>query len=372
MNSDSIKRIDACTGSLLKHCNTLFPGCAYSLLRPVFPDNRFFNNQLSIKERSMSIYYAAKGLRGKPYHSDIINKDLFAFFQKRASNYYFPSDEALRAADAFSKCDMDLIRDADYEYACEQGTFYIPKNIYVGEIIEPGKVFDYYYVVLCGDEVELRHLYRDRPWRHDLLVGQDTDVTDPAVIAKIERTLKVFLEANTPKIPEPVLISRKALLAFFTLLGVTDAEELAEKIHAAATRPAQCSELLEEFDMDEAYTGWHLDLMQLALRDRGRLDWVDWKEAPEEVFASLCALLPQGANERLPNCDNEDAYPEEVLHHCKAAVHDLYGLTILLWDMGSDEYVFMVVPSDKVEEAFAVASDLGITLQRIEDVYRPE
>lgn len=36
----------------------------------------------------MSIYYAAKGLRGKPYHSDIINKDLFAFFQKRASNYY--------------------------------------------------------------------------------------------------------------------------------------------------------------------------------------------------------------------------------------------------------------------------------------------
>ena len=316
----------------------------------------------------MSIYYAAKGLRGKPYHSDIINKDLFAFFQKRASNYYFPSDEALRAADAFSKCDMDLIRytDADYEYVCEQGTFYIPKNIYVGEILEPGKVFDYYYVVLCGDEVELRHLYRDRPWRHDLLVGQDTEVTDPAVIAKIERTLKVFLEANAPRIPEPVRVSREALLRFLTLLGVADAEELAEKIHTAATQPAQCDELLEEFDMDEAYTGWHLDLMQLALRDRNRLDWVDWKEAPAEVFASLCCLLPPEAKEHLPPWDDEEAYseyvyPDKVLLDCSPVLHDRYGLTILLWDMDSDEYVFMVVPSDKVEEAFALAAELGIT-----------
>lgn len=322
----------------------------------------------------MSIYYAARGLRGKPYHSDIINKDLFTFFQKIASNYYFPSDEALRAADAFSKCDMDLIRctDADYEYVCEEGTFYIPKNIYMGEIIEPGKVFDYYYVVLCGDEVELRHLYRDRPTRHDLLVGRDTEVTDPDIIAKIERTLTVFMKANEPKVAEPVLISRQTLRRFLTLLGVTDAEELADKIHAAATKPAQSSELLEELDMDEAYTGWHLDVLRLALRDRKRLDWVDWKEAPEEVFASLCSLLPQGADERLPACDNEDAYPEEVLHHCNAVVHDLYGLTILLWDTGGDEYVFMVVPNDKVEEAFALASDLGITLQHLEDVYSPE
>lgn len=328
----------------------------------------------------MSIYYAARGLRGKPYHSDIINKDLFTFFQKIASNYYFPSDEALRAADAFSKCDMDLIRctDADYEYVCEEGTFYIPKNIYMGEIIEPGKVFDYYYVVLCGDEVELRHLYRDRPTRHDLLVGRDTEVTDPDIIAKIERTLTVFMKANEPKVAEPVLISRQTLRRFLTLLGVTDAEGLADKIHAAATKPTECAALCEEFDFHfEIYTGWHLELMQLALRDRQRLDWVDWREAPAEVFASLCSLLPPEAKEHLPPWDDEDAYseyvyPDKVLRDCSPVLHDRYGLTILLWDTGGDEYVFMVVPSDKVEEAFALASDLGITLQHIEDVYSPE
>ncbi len=327
----------------------------------------------------MSIYYAAKGLRGKPYHSDIINKDLFAFFQKRASNYYFPSDEALRAADAFSKCDMDLIRytDADYEYACEEGTFYIPKSICVGEIIEPGKVFDYYYVVLCGDEVELRHLYRDRPTRQDLLVGRDTEVTDPDIIAKIERTLAVLMKVNEPKVAEPVYISRQTLLRFLTLLGVTDAEGLADKIHAAATKPTECAALCEEFDYHhfEIYTGWHLELMQLALRDRERLDWVDWKEAPAEVFASLCSLLPPGAKEHLPPWDDEEvyseyAYPDEVLRDCSPVLHDRYGLTILLWDEDADEYKFMVVPNDKVEEAFALASELGITLQRLEDLPR--
>lgn len=39
----------------------------------------FFKNQSFLRERAMHIYYAAKGLRGKPYHSDIINKDLFTF-----------------------------------------------------------------------------------------------------------------------------------------------------------------------------------------------------------------------------------------------------------------------------------------------------
>ena len=320
----------------------------------------------------MSIYYAAKGLRGKPYHSDIINKDLFAFFQKRASNYYFPSDEALRAADAFSKCDLDLIRctDADYEYVCEEGTFYIPKSICVGEIIEPGKVFDYYYVVLCGDDVELRHLYDDRPWKE--LVGRDTEVTDPDIIAKIERTLAVFMKVNEPKVAEPVYISRQTLLRFLTLLGVTDAEELADKIHAAATKPTECAALAEEFDY-EPRTGWHFSLMRLALRDRHRLDWVDWKEAPPEVFASLCELLPPGAKEYLPPWDNEEiyseyAYPNDVLRDCNPILKERYGLTILMWDEGGDEYMFFVVPVDKVKEAFAAASELNMTLQRVEDL----
>ena len=262
---------------------------------------------------------------------------------------------------------MDMGEYTDYEYVCEKGTFYIPKSICMGETIEPGRVFDHYFVVLCGDEVELRHLYRDRPWYET--VGRDTEVTDPDVIAKMERTLRLLLAENTLKMPEHVHISHQALFRFLTLLGVTDAEYLAEKIHAAATKPAEPNELAEEFDMDsdEAYTGWHLLLMRLALRDRKRLDWVDWKEAPEEVFGSLCFLLPPGADERLPSPGDEDASPPEVLHEYSSALHDLYGLTVLLWDTGGDEYAFMVVPCDKVPEAFELASELGITLQHVEE-----
>ena len=322
----------------------------------------------------MHIYYAAKGLRGKPYHSDIINKDLFTFFQGKCS-HTIPSSEKLLAAGAFPLCDIDMGETSDFEYVSKEGTFYIPKSIYMGEVVLSGWAVDYYFVVLYDDEVELRYIRWDRPWYET--VGRDTEVTDPAIIAKIERTLTVLLEVNAPKIPEPVLISRQTLLRFLTLLGVTDAEYLAEKIHAAATKPAEPNELAEEFDMDsdEAYTGWHLLLMRLALRDRNRLHWVDWKEAPAEVFGTLCTLLPPGAKEHLPPCDDEDtydenAYPEEVLRDCSPVLHDRYGLTILLWDTGGDEYVFMVVPNDKVAEAFATASDLGITLQRLEDLFK--
>lgn len=31
----------------------------------------------------MHIYYATRGLRGRPYHSDMINTDLFAFFREK-------------------------------------------------------------------------------------------------------------------------------------------------------------------------------------------------------------------------------------------------------------------------------------------------
>ncbi|MGM9990659.1 DUF6630 family protein [Desulfovibrio piger] len=317
----------------------------------------------------MHIYYTTKGLRGNSYHSDIINTDLFAFFQGKRSRT-IPSAENLRVVNAFPKCDIDMGEDTDSEYVCEKGTFYIPKSICMGEVVNAGWAVDYYFVVLCGDAVELRYVRWDCPWYET--VGRDTEVTDPAVIAKMERTLAMLLDANKPRIPAPVPISRPALLTFFTLLGVADAEALADKIHAAATTPAQCAELCEEFDMEEAYTGWHVTLMRLALRDRKRLDWVDWKEAPEEVFASLCCLLPPGAKEHLPPCDDEDAYPEEVLRACSPVVHDRYGLTILLWDTGGDEYVFMVVPSDKVAEAFAAASELGMTLQRVEDLFDQE
>ena len=317
----------------------------------------------------MHIYYATRGLRGRPYHSDMINTDLFAFFQGKRMRT-IPSAETLRAVNAFPKCDIDMGEDTDSEYACEKGTFYIPKSICMGEVVNAGWAVDYYFLVICGDAVELRYVRWDCPWYET--VGRDTEVTDPAVIAKMERTLAMLLDANKPRIPAPVSISRPALLSFLTLLGVADAEALAGKIHAAATTPEQCAALCEEFDMDEAYTGWHVTLMRLALRDRKRLDWVDWKEAPEEVFASLCCLLPPGAKEHLPPCDDEDAYPEEVLRACSPVLHDRYGLTILLWDTGGDEYVFMVVPSDKVSEAFAAASELGITLQRVEDLFDQE
>ena len=59
-----------------------------------------------------------------------------------------------------------------------------------------------------------------------------------------------------------------------------------------------------------------------------------------------------------------------MLRACSPVLHDRYGLTILLWDTGGDEYVFMVVPNGKVSEAFAVASELGITLQHVEDLFK--
>lgn len=319
----------------------------------------------------MRIYYPARGLRGRPYHSDIINKDLFAFFQGKRPRI-IPSEEKLLAAGCFPKCNTDMGENTDSEYVSNKGTFYIPKSIYMGEVAASGWAFDYYFVVLCGDEVELRYVRWDGPWYET--VGRDTEVTDPAVIAKMERTLVMFKDANRPVIPKSVPISRQALLTFFTLIGVTDAEELADKIHDAATKPTECAAIAEEFDYDdEPRTGWHFTLMHLALRDRHRLDWVDWKEAPAEVFASLCALLPPGAKEHLPPWDDEEiyseyAYPDDVLRDCNPILQERYGLTILLWDEGGDEYMFFVVPIDKVKEAFAAASELDITLQRIEDV----
>lgn len=350
-----------------EECDTYLP-CAESLAA-CFSRSPFFKKQSCIRKRAMHIYYTTRGLRGRPYHSDIINTDLFAFFQGKRLRT-IPSAETLRAVNAFPQCDIDMGEDTDSEYVCEKGTFYIPTSIYMGEVVNAGWAVDYYFVVLCGDAVELRHVRWDCPWYET--VGRDTEVTDPAVIAKMERTLAMLLDANKPRIPKPVPISRPALLTFLTLLGVADAEALADKIHAAATTPAQCAALCEEFGMEEVYTGWHVTLMRLALRDRKRLDWVDWKEAPEEVFASLCCLLPPGAKEHLPPCDDEDAYPEEVLRACSPVLHDRYGLTILLWDTGGDEYVFMVVPSGKVAEAFAAASELGIPLQRVEDLFKQE
>ena len=317
----------------------------------------------------MRIYYPAKGLRGKPYHSDIINKDLFTFFEGKRPRI-IPSGEKLLAVGAFPTCSMDIGENTDSEYVSDKGTFYIPKSIYMGEVAASGWVFDYYFVVLCGDEVELRYLRQEGAWHET--VGRDTEVTDPAIIAKMERTLVMLKDANKPVIPESVPISRQALLALFTLMGVTDAEELADKIHAAATKPTECAALAEEFDY-EPRTGWHFSLMRLALRDRHRLDWVDWKEAPPEVFASLCDLLPPGAKEYLPPWDNQEiyseyAYPNDVLRDCNPILKERYGLTILMWDEGGDEYMFFVVPVDKVKEAFAAASELNMTLQRVEDL----
>lgn len=97
---------------------------------------------------------------------------------------------------------------------------------------------------------------------------------------------------------------------------------------------------------------------------------MDANEAPEEVIASLCALLPQGARDHLTSREHEEnADPAEVLRDGKPLLHALYGLAILLWDTGGDEYVFFVVPSAKEAEVFAAASDLGIPLQQVEDVF---
>ena len=35
----------------------------------------------------MHIYYATRGLRGRPYHSYMINTDLFAFFREKNAHH---------------------------------------------------------------------------------------------------------------------------------------------------------------------------------------------------------------------------------------------------------------------------------------------
>ena len=59
----------------------------------------------------------------------------------------------MRAVNAFPKCDIDMGEDTDSEYACEKGTFYIPKSICMGEVVNAGWAVDHYFVVLCGDAV---------------------------------------------------------------------------------------------------------------------------------------------------------------------------------------------------------------------------
>ena len=54
--------------------------------------------------------------------------------------------------------------DTDSEYVCEKGTFYIPKSICMGEVVNADWAVDYYFVVLCGDAVELRYVRWDCPW----------------------------------------------------------------------------------------------------------------------------------------------------------------------------------------------------------------
>ena len=84
----------------------------------------------------MHIYYATRGLRGRPYHSDMINTDLFAFFQGKRMRT-IPSAETLRAVNAFPQCDIDMGEDTDSEYVCEKGTFSIPTSICMGKSSTP-------------------------------------------------------------------------------------------------------------------------------------------------------------------------------------------------------------------------------------------
>lgn len=91
--------------------NALLPGCGPALVVR-FSGSLFFNNQSFLKGSIMRIYYAKKGLRGKPYCSDIINADLFTFFRGK---YRSPDAETLRAANAFTECGRDMDDNTDYE-----------------------------------------------------------------------------------------------------------------------------------------------------------------------------------------------------------------------------------------------------------------
>lgn len=99
---------DASGGSEVEFPDAATFLCCLSFWRAVFTDRMF------IKEGAMHIYYTTKGLRGRPYHSDVINTDLFAFFQGKRSRT-IPSAETLRVVNAFPKCDIDMGEGTDSE-----------------------------------------------------------------------------------------------------------------------------------------------------------------------------------------------------------------------------------------------------------------
>lgn len=100
--------------------------------------------------------------------------------------------------------------------------------------------------------------------------------------------------------------------------------------------------LRKEFGFEGAYKGWHLAMLRMTLERQRRKGRVDWKEAAEEVSAELLDLLPQGAERELPDFRNLEADPPQVLHECNSLLDKQYGLTVLFWDTGGDEYAFIV------------------------------
>lgn len=62
-------------------------------------------------------------------------------------------------------------------------------------------------------------------------------MTSPDIIARMERTLALFVEVNQSKEPEPVEVPVKALLEFLELLGVQKAKRLAAQIHSVTVNP---------------------------------------------------------------------------------------------------------------------------------------
>lgn len=325
-------------------------------------------------ERNMRIYYVKKGLRGKPYSSASINADVFT--KLRMGGIHYPGYDSLMAVGGFPIVGADIGEYTDYEYTSSEGVFYIPQSICMGEEVAH-RVNDYYFVVLYGNEVELRYLRRDFNEEWHETVGRDEPVTDPEIIAKMERTMTLFVEADRGKEPESAKVSlpEKALLDFLELLGVQKTKHLAAQIQSAAANPVKfyadnASRLKNEFGFKNAYTGWHLDMLLMTLERQGHMERVDWKEAAEEVSAHLLDLLPRGAEKKLPDYRDSEADAVQVLHECNSVLDKEYGLTALLWDTGGDEYAFIVIPTAKIAEAFTLARQLGVDLQYVEEQWK--
>jgi hypothetical protein len=146
-----------------------------------------------------------------------------------------------------------------------------------------------------------------------------------------------------------------------------DDPSLAAEVQLAVDRPGDYAGKFAERLHGRGIEGPIEDLPWIGLADglgdRDLMREIDWKEAHEDVTWKLDQLttLRPARPERwawLDGADWQDKIPEAFLP--AIGKHLLQsGLALLTFDVGSDSYLLMVLPADRVKECRSLAERAG-------------